>query len=74
VGKDDPGDVVVAPTGDFADFAPKLAPGSAQHRPHSFWRSGQAGGAHPDISSHEKFVAFTKKAGVLAMPIPRSAA
>ncbi len=58
VGKDDPGDVVVAPTGDFRDFAPKLKPGS--ERPLGRIPFGvvvKAGGAHPDISSHEKFVA-----------------
>ena len=31
----------------------------------------KAGGPHPDISSHEKFVAFTKKAGVLAYADPK---
>jgi hypothetical protein len=31
----------------------------------------KAGGAHPDISSKEKFVAFTKKAGVLAFADPK---
>ena len=72
VAKDDPGDVVVAPTGDFADFAPKLTPGS--ERALGRIRFGvvvKAGGAHPDISSHEKFVAFTKKAGVLAYADPK---
>ncbi len=72
VSKDDPGDVVVAPTGDFADFAPKLMPGS--ERPLGRIPFGvvvKAGGAHPDISSHEKFVAFTKKAGVLAYADPK---
>lgn len=72
VGKDDPGDVVVAPTGDFRDFAPKLKPGS--ERPLGRIPFGvvvKAGGAHPDISSHEKFVAFTKKAGVLAYADPK---
>jgi molybdate transport system substrate-binding protein len=72
VGKDDPGDVVVAPSGDFADFAPKLAPGSV--RPLGRIPFGvvvKAGGAHPDISSHDKFVAFTKKAGVLAYADPK---
>jgi molybdate transport system substrate-binding protein len=72
VGKDDPGDVVVAPTGDFADFAPKLTPGS--ERSIGRIRFGvvvKAGGAHPDISTHEKFVAFTKQAGVLAYADPK---
>jgi molybdate transport system substrate-binding protein len=72
VGKDDPGDVVVAPTDDFADFAPKLRPGSQQ--PLGRIRFGvvvKAGGAHPDISTHDKFVAFAKKAGVLAYADPK---
>jgi molybdate transport system substrate-binding protein len=72
VGKDDPGDVVVAPIGDFADFAPKLKPGS--ERALGRIRFGvvvKAGGAHPDISTHDKFVAFTKKAGVLAYADPK---
>jgi hypothetical protein len=30
----------------------------------------KAGGAHPDISTHEKFVAFVKKTGVLAYANP----
>ena len=72
VEKNDPGDVVVAPTSNFADFAPKLKAGS--ERPLGRIPFGvvvKAGGAHPDISSHEKFVAFTKKAGVLAYADPK---
>ena len=72
VGTDATGDVVVAPTDDFADFAPKLRPGSQQ--PLGRIRFGvvvKAGGAHPDISTHEKFVAFTEKAGVLAYADPK---
>ena len=68
---DAPGDVVVAPTGDFQDFAPKLVAGS--ERPMGriiFGIVVKAGGAHPDISTHEKFVAFVKKAGVLAYANP----
>jgi len=67
-----PADVVVAPTGDFKDFAPKLAAGS--ERPLGriiFGIVVKAGGAHPDISSHAKFVAFVKKAGVLAFADPK---
>src|ERR1043165_3351480 len=59
-----PADVVVAPTADFKDFAPKLTTGS--ERPLGriiFGIVVKAGGAHPDISSHAKFVAFVKKAG-----------
>ena len=67
-----PADVVVAPTGDFKDFQPKLAAGS--ERPLGRILFGvvvKAGGAHPDISTREKFVAFTKKAGVLAFADPK---
>ncbi|HMH64874.1 MAG TPA: substrate-binding domain-containing protein [Rhizomicrobium sp.] len=72
VEKDDPGDVVVAPTGNFADFAPKLTPGSERALGRiPFAVVVKAGGAHPDISTHEKFVAFTKKAGVLAYADPK---
>ena len=66
-----PGDVVIAPTGDFRDFSPKLEAGS--ERPLGriiFGIVVKAGGAHPDISTHEKFVAFVKKAGVLAYANP----
>jgi molybdate transport system substrate-binding protein len=72
VEKGDPGDVVVAPTGNFADFAPKLKAGSERMLGRiPFGVVVKAGGAHPDISSHEKFVAFTKKAGVLAYADPK---
>jgi molybdate transport system substrate-binding protein len=67
-----PGDVVVAPTADFKDFAPKLKAGS--ERPLGRIPFGvvvKAGGAHPDISTHAKFIAFTKKAGVLAYADPK---
>ncbi len=69
----DPGDIVIAPTGNFADFAPKLAAGS--ERPLGripFAVVVKTGGAHPDISTHAKFVAFTKKAGMLAYADPRN--
>ena len=59
------------PTGDFRDFSPKLASGS--ERPLGriiFGIVVKAGGTHPDISSHEKFVAFVRKAGVLAYANP----
>jgi len=73
VEKNDPGDVVVAPTGNFADFAAKLKTGS--ERPLGriiFGVVVKAGGAHADISTHEKFVAFVKKAGVLAHADPKA--
>jgi len=66
-----PADLVVAPTTDFKDFAPKLKPGS--ERPLGRVLFGvvvKAGGVHPDISTPEKFIAFTKKAGVLAYANP----
>ena len=72
VATDAAGDVVVAPTSDFQDFAPKLAAGS--ERPLGriiFGIVVKAGGAHPDISSREKFVAFVKKTGVLAFADPK---
>ena len=72
VATDAAGDVVVAPTGDFQGFAPKLAAGS--ERPLGriiFGIVVKAGGAHPDISSREKFVAFVKKTGVLAFADPK---
>ncbi|MBW8709329.1 MAG: substrate-binding domain-containing protein [Alphaproteobacteria bacterium] len=72
VENNDPGDVVVAPTGNFTDFASKLVAGSV--RPLGripFAVVVKAGGAHPDISTHDKFVAFAKKAGVLAYADPK---
>jgi len=72
VGKDDPGDVVLAPTAGFAEFAPKLAPGSQRVLGRiPFGIVVKTGGAHPDISSPEKFIAFVKKAGVLAYADPK---
>src|ERR1700742_1594088 len=67
VSGDAPGDVVVAPTADFHDFAPKLKSGSERALGRIlFGVVVKKGGAHPDISTREKFIAFTKKAGVLA--------
>jgi molybdate transport system substrate-binding protein len=72
VGKDDPGDVVIAPTTDFAGFAPKLAPDSQRALGRiPFGVVVKAGGPHPDISSHDKFVAMVKQAGVLAYADPK---
>jgi molybdate transport system substrate-binding protein len=72
VENNDPGDVVVAPTGSFAEFGPKLKLGSERALGRiPFGVVVKRGGAHPDISSHEKFVAFTKKAGVLAYADPK---
>jgi molybdate transport system substrate-binding protein len=67
-----PADVVVAPTSDFTDFAPKLVPGSQQPLGRVlFGMVVKAGGPHPDISTHEKFVAAVKQAGVLAYANPQ---
>ena len=72
VGNDTPADVVVAPTADFTDFGPKLAPGSQRVLGRiPFAVVVKAGGAHPDISTGAKFVAFAKKAGVLAYADPK---
>ena len=72
VENNDPGDVVVAPTGNFEDFALKLKPASVRALGRiPFGVVVKAGGAHPDISSREKFVAFIKKAGVLAYADPK---
>jgi molybdate transport system substrate-binding protein len=72
VGSDVPADVVVAPTTDFAGFAPKLVPASEQPLGRVlFGIVVKAGGPHPDISTHEKFVAFVKQTGVLAYANPK---
>jgi molybdate transport system substrate-binding protein len=67
-----PADVVVAPTADFKDFTPKLAAGST--RPLGriiFGVVVKKGGAKPDISTKEKFIAFVRRAGVLAHADPK---
>jgi molybdate transport system substrate-binding protein len=72
VGNDTPADVVVAPASDFTGFAAKLVPGSQQPLGRVlFGVVVKAGGPHPDISTHEKFVAFVKQAGVLAYANPK---
>ncbi|HEX4273564.1 MAG TPA: substrate-binding domain-containing protein [Rhizomicrobium sp.] len=72
VAGDAPGDVVIAPTSDFAGFAPKLAPGSQRALGRIlFGLVVKAGGPHPDISSHEKFEAAIKQAGVLGFANPQ---
>ena len=71
VNTDVPADLVFAPSADIREMAPKLKPGSA--RPLGRINFGivvKAGGHHPDISTREKFVAFTKQAGVLAYANP----
>jgi len=66
-----PADVVVAPTSDFKDFAAKIKPGSERSMGRIiFGIVAKAGGARADISTHEKFVAFVKKAGLLAYANP----
>jgi molybdate transport system substrate-binding protein len=72
IGSDAPGDVVVAPTADFQDFRPKLMSGSERTLGRIiFGIVVKAGGVHPDISTHDKFVAFVKKTGVLAHADPK---
>lgn len=68
-----PADVMVAPTSGFADYAGKQVPGSAQPLGRIiFGVVVKKGGAKPDVSTREKFVAFTKKAGVLAYANPKN--
>jgi molybdate transport system substrate-binding protein len=63
--------VVIAPTSDFTDFGPKLVPGSRRALGRIlFGVVVKAGGPHPDISSHAKFVAAIKQAAVLAFANP----
>jgi ABC-type molybdate transport system substrate-binding protein len=72
VAADAPADVVIAPTSDFAGFAPKLVPGSQRALGRiPFGLVVKAGGPHPDISSHAKFVGAIKQAGVLGFANPQ---
>jgi molybdate transport system substrate-binding protein len=70
VQSDAPADLVLAPTSDFANFTGKLAAQAVPVGRIQFGVVVKAGGRHPDISSEEKFVAFTKKAGALAFTDP----
>ncbi|MDB5735838.1 MAG: transporter substrate-binding protein [Alphaproteobacteria bacterium] len=71
VNGDTPGDIVLAPAADLRDLSAKLKPGSERKVGRIiFGVVVKAGGAHPDISSPEKFVAFTKAAGTLAYANP----
>ena len=68
---DAPADLVVSTPAELKDLAAKLKPGSE----HAIGRIifgvvVKAGGVHPDISTQEKFIAFTKKAGTLAYANP----
>lgn len=65
-----PADVVVAPVEDFRGFTPKIVGAATPLGRVPFAIVVKAGGAHPDISTHEKFVAFVKQAGVLAYANP----
>lgn len=65
-----PADVVVAPNADFADFAPRIVGGVTPLGRIPFAIVVKAGGAKPDISTHDKFVAFVKQQGVLAYANP----
>lgn len=71
VTNDTPADLVLAPPSDLKDLSARLAMGS--EKPVGRILFGivvKAGGAHPDISTPEKFVAFTHKAGTLAYANP----
>lgn len=71
VESDTPADLVLAPTPDLADLSPRLVGGSGKPVGRIiFGIVVKAGGAHPDISTREEFVAFAKKAGVLAYANP----
>lgn len=68
---DQPADLVLTTPAEMKDLAAKLKPGSA--RPVGriiFGVVVKAGGRHPDISTEEKFVAFTREAGTLAYANP----
>ena len=68
-----PADVMVAPTNGFADYADKQKSGSAQPLGRIiFGVVVKKGGAKPDISTREKFIAFAKKAGVIAHADPKN--
>ena len=72
VAGDAPGDVVIAPASDFTGFAPKLVPGSQRALGRvPFGLVVKAGGPHPDISSHAKFVAAIRQAGVMGFANPQ---
>ena len=70
VAKDTPADIVLAPTSDFQDFAPKLAGAPVPLGRIQFGMVVKAGGRHPDISTEQKFIAVTKEAGTLAYANP----
>lgn len=71
VNSDTPADLVLAPPADLKDLSAKLKPGSERKVGRIlFGVVVKAGGAHPDISTPEKFIAFTKKAGTLAYANP----
>jgi molybdate transport system substrate-binding protein len=71
VNSDTPADLVLAPPADLKDLSGKLKPGSERKVGRIiFGVVVKAGGTHPDISTHEKFIAFTKNAGTLAYANP----
>lgn len=71
VNTDVPADLVFAPSANLKDLAPKLKPRSEKPLGRIiFGIVVKAGGRHPDISTQEKFVAFTKQAGTLAYANP----
>jgi len=65
-----PADLVLAPTADFKVFAARLAGAPVTVGRIQFGVVVKKGGRRPDISTEEKFIAFTKDAGALAFTDP----
>ncbi len=71
VTSDTPADIVLAPPADLKDLSAKLKAGSERSVGRIvFGIVVKAGGAHPDISTQDNFIAFAKKAGTLAFANP----
>jgi molybdate transport system substrate-binding protein len=71
VQSDAPADLVLVPASGMGDLAAKLVDGS--QKPVGRILFGivvKAGGAHPDISTPQKFIAFARQAGALAYTDP----
>ena len=68
---DAPADLVISTPVELKDLAAKLKPDTTKPIGRIlFGVVVKAGGAHPDISTLEKFIAFTRKAGTLAYANP----
>lgn len=71
VNGDAPADLVLAPPSDLAALSAKLADGSEKPVGRIvFGIVVKAGGAHPDISTPDRFIAFARRAGTLAYANP----